>query len=328
LVALKRHSKALAVFLVVVIVVAALVASWLWTSPHVYGDNVGICVHFLSAEDARLVNESGARWIRIDASDNLTDFDVSICNAKAYNLSVLVILDSWMFGQNTTFTLEQWKQNITYYVSNYADAVDAWEIWNEPVSPAPNWALLNLAVNQSDTIVEENLTRVVDFYHNMAQTAYPIIRQYDPNAKILLFGGLSLYPVGDINVKLDREFAAQLADRNIQRFGDVMSVHAYTFGKPSLADVQHGYDDSLVCYRGFFSGSLEVWVTETGKPIEENGVDAVAGYLNDALAYFDRTVSRVFWFSLHDNVNESLFGLIENVSNPRPAYIQLQGHSR
>jgi hypothetical protein len=109
-VALRRHSRVLAVLLVVVIVVAALVACWLLTPPHVYGDKVGICVHFLSAEDARLINESGARWIRIDASDNLTDFEVSIFNAKAFNLSVLVILDSWMFGQNTTFTLEQWKQ--------------------------------------------------------------------------------------------------------------------------------------------------------------------------------------------------------------------------
>jgi hypothetical protein len=96
--------------------------------------------------------------------------------------------------------------------------------------------------------------------------------------------------------------------------------NAYTFGKPGLADVQHGYDDSLAFYKGLFNGTLEVWVTETGKPIEdENSADAVTRYLNDALSYFDRTVSNVFWFSLHDNMNESRFGLIENVTNPRPA---------
>lgn len=95
-------------------------------------DSVGICVHSLSESDAKLVNESGARWIRIDVS---SDFGAAAENAKAYNLSVLGILDSWMFNKSSVFSLEDWSGNVTHYVSKYAGYVDAWEIWNEPASP-------------------------------------------------------------------------------------------------------------------------------------------------------------------------------------------------
>lgn len=131
--AFKKHPKTSAAIVIALVVSVLLIASWLWTPkqyPPVSGDWVGICVHSLSADDARLVGESGAKWIRIDATADLEDFDASMRNAKAYNLSVLVILDSWMFGQSTVFTLEAWQENVTYYVSHYADVVDAWEIWN------------------------------------------------------------------------------------------------------------------------------------------------------------------------------------------------------
>jgi hypothetical protein len=103
--------------------------------------SVGICVHSLSQTDAQLVGDSGAGWIRIDCNDTFGDFKNSVQNVKAYNFSVLAILDSWMFDQNCAFTLYEWRDNITYYVSNYADYVDAWEIWNEPTSTIPGWQI-------------------------------------------------------------------------------------------------------------------------------------------------------------------------------------------
>ena len=42
-----------------------------------------------------------------------------------------------MFNKNCAFTLEEWRGNVTHYVTEYADYVDAWEIWNEPTSPTP-----------------------------------------------------------------------------------------------------------------------------------------------------------------------------------------------
>ena len=117
-------------------------------------DWVGISLHSLSANEAQLVNESGAHWIRIDASG---DFESAVTNAKAYNLSVLGILDSWMFNKSSIFTLEEWRSNVTHYVSQYADYVDAWEIWNEPANPT--YPLLNVNISS-----QENMSQIVEFY--------------------------------------------------------------------------------------------------------------------------------------------------------------------
>ena len=137
-------------------------------------DYVGICVHNLITEDAQLISQSGARWIRIDISNNETDMNNSLANAKNYNLSVLGILGSWMFDKSCSFTLDQWSSAVSTNVSKYASSVDAWEIWNEPASTQEGWQL------QPD-------------YFLMVKIASPIIRQNDPTAKIVLLGGLQLY---------------------------------------------------------------------------------------------------------------------------------------
>ncbi len=289
---------ALAIILIVLIIGTFVITGSLWpsvtpsASPSKWG-SVGICVHSLSENDARLANASGAGWVRIDASENLSDFGVAVRNAKAYNLSVLAILDSWMFNQSTVFTLEQWRGSTAYYLSNYADYVDAWEIWNEPTNR--QYPLLNLSLTNEES--QQNMTAIVNFYYAMAQTAYPIIRQNDPTAKILLFGGLHLYAEGNQpdQVKLDKDFADRLAATNISAYGDGISVHAYSWGK-SLGSVSQTYSASLAYYRALFNDSFEVWVTETGMPIQPISADEAvqAHYMIDALHYFQTNTTKVF----------------------------------
>jgi hypothetical protein len=266
-------------------------------------DWIGICVHSLSANEAELVSESGADWVRVDVSD---DFGVAVANAKACNLSVLGILDSWMFNQQTTFTLKEWRDNVTDYVSRYSNYVDAWEIWNEPANPAYPLS--------------------VERYYSMVQIASPIIRQYDPSAKIVLFGGLHLWSGGDVNLALDKEFARQLAAMNIEQYGDAISVHAYPWMEHVESWLWEKYDESLTYYRELFTSnkSLEIWVTETGHPIEFDGENGQAQYMHDALQYFQGKVTRLFWYSLLDNAaDQKSFGLIED-ETPRLAYYVLQ----
>ncbi|MGD0072546.1 MAG: hypothetical protein ABSB71_13420 [Candidatus Bathyarchaeia archaeon] len=279
-------------------------------------DWVGISLHSLSANEAQLVNESGARWIRIDASP---DFGTAVTNAKAYNLKVLGILDSWMFNQTTTFTLEEWRNAVTHYVSNYSN-VDAWEIWNEPANPT--YPLLNLNIT-----AQENMSRIVEFYYSIVQTASPIIRQYDPTAKIVLFGGLNLYSGSDPNLALDKEFARQLAAMNIEQYGDAISIHAYPWMNQVQPLVWNSYTQSLAYYRALFTSNktLEIWVTETGQPIEASGEQGQAQYMTDALGFFQGKVTHLFWYSLIDNAaDQKSFGLIGNATTPRPAYYALQ----
>lgn len=283
-------------------------------------DFAGICVHSLSAQEAQIVRESGAGWVRVDVSPNFGD---AARNAKAQNLRVLGILGSWMFNQSVVFTLEEWRANVTWYVSEYADFTDAWEIWNEPASLM--YPVLGLNVSHP-----ENLTTVAEFYFLMAQTAYPIIRQHDPSAKIVLLGGLNLWSGGAINLDLDMQFARQLVGMGILQYGNAISVHAYPWAEQVAPDVWEKYGDSLAYYRGLFpqNSSMEVWATETGHPVDFSGEDAQAQYMSGALEYFEGKVTRVFWYSLLDySADGHSFGLVAN-GTMRPAYHVLQEQMR
>ncbi len=317
----KKQLTICAIFAIVLIIGAYITGSRMLpasnpTSNPIENDWVGISVHSLSANEAQLVNESGARWIRIDASD---DFGTAVANAKAYNLKVLGILDSWMFNGTSAFTLEEWRNAVTHYVSNYSNSVDAWEIWNEPANPT--YPLLNLNIT-----TQQNMSRIVEFYYSMVQTASPIIRQYDPTAKIVLFGGLNLWSGNDPNLALDKEFAQQLAAMNITQYGDAISVHAYPWMEQVQPWIWEKYDESLAYYRGLFTNkSLEIWVTETGQPIESGGEQGQAQYMTDTLQHFQGNITRLFWYSLVDNAaDKKSFGLIGNASTPRLAYYILQ----
>jgi len=154
------------------------------------------------------------------------------------------------------------------------------KIWNEPASPI--YPLLNLDISS-----QENMTKIVQFYFSMVQTASPIIRQYDPTAKILLFGGLNLYSDGAPNLVLDEDFARQLAAKDIQKFGDAIAVHAYPWSGQVEVKVWQSYTTSLVYYRGL-NQSLDVWVTETGQNMTVSGEFGQAQYLTEALNFFPR----------------------------------------
>lgn len=270
--------------------------------------SIGICVHTLTAEDARLVADTGAKWIRIDISSNETDTTNSLINAKNHRLSVLGILGSWMFNQSCAFTLQEWTDAVSSNVTAYAPYVDAWEIWNEPTSTNPGWQL------QAD-------------YLSMVQSASPIIRQIDPTAKTVLLGGLQLYTGGSTTqLDGDKAFAGNLSQYNLMQYGDAISVHAYPWGTEVSLSVWDSYLESLEAYRGRLgNSSLDIWVTETGYNITNSTEASQARYLQDALDFFNGTASHVFWYALNDeNQSSGDFGLIGNGLQPRQAYYALQ----
>ncbi len=301
------------VLIVVLVIGAYFIANRLLPASNLIdGDWAGISLHSLSANEAQVVNASGARWIRIDV---FPEFETAIKNAKAYDLKVLAILDSWMFTNSTMFTLEEWRGNVTHYVSQYAEYVDAWEIYNEPANP--NYTLSSEKYNS-----KENMSQIVEFYFSMVEIASPIIREYDPSAKIVLFGGLNLWSGGEYNLALDKEFAQELAVLNIEQYGDAVSIHAYPWSAKIEPTVWQRYDEALDYYRDLFT--LEFWVTETGHYVDVEGEEGQARYMHDALAYFKGKVARFFWYSLVDNAwEDQCFGLIDE-GTPRLAYYELK----
>ena len=100
-------------------------------------------------------------------------------------------------------------------VSKYAPYVDAWELWNEPTSTNPGLA-----------------TCRPDYLWMNRRFASPIIRQLDPEAKIVLLGGLHLYTGGDHLVlhRIEIAFTSNLSSYNLIQYGDAISVHAYPWG--------------------------------------------------------------------------------------------------
>ncbi len=332
---LSRHRKTWVITVILVFIVASFIVGSLLSQPLPAPSNngyFGISVHSLSSEDANLVRDSGAEWVRIDVSEELSNFNASMHNAKASGLSVLAILDSWMFDRSTAFTLDEWQANVTYYVSQYANYVDAWEIWNEPAHPS--YPLLYVDLNYSHPNYEANMQRIVEFYYSMTRTAHDIIKQYDPDSTILLFGGVHLWAGGgdDPTLALDKDFYSRAAAKGIFEYGDAIAVHAYPWSGTPTASVWNGYTDTIGYYRELIpkNKSMEFWVTETGQSINDSGEDGQGQYLSDALGYFQGRVRHLFWYSLHDNTilfpDEKCFGLIANGTLPRPAYIELKDY--
>ena len=111
----------------------------------------------------------------------------------------------------------------------------------------------------------------------MVQIASQIIRQNDPTAKIILFGGLQLYTGGSGTAAIiagDKEYARNLSTLNIMQYGDAISVHAYPWGGQVSKSVWNAYSASLAEYRTIFNNSsLDIWVTETGQNITDSGED-------------------------------------------------------
>lgn len=291
------------------------------TSTAFLRDSIGISLHSLNLADAQLSADSGAKWIRIDVDSN---FNSVVTTAHANGLKVLGILDSWMFNKATTFSLNDWQKNVSYYVSNNP-SVEAWEIWNEPANPNINNALLNLQLPN-----QENMGKIVQFYYQMVTTASPIIRQYNPSATIVLMGGLNLYSGGAPNLQLDMDFASQLSNTNISQYGNAISVHAYNWAKDSNPSSSwDSYSTSLYYYKMLFPNML-IWVTETGQVynVQDNGT-VQAQFLTSALSFFSGKVTNVFWYSLHDNPDEvpsQRFGLVDDSGNPRSAYVNMRDY--
>jgi len=310
----RNRTKLSFLFSVIVLVIAAyfIANSIPPASNPIDNEWVGISLHSLSANEAQIVNASSAGWIRIDV---FPEFEAAIKNAKAYDLKVLAILDSWMFGQQTNFTLEEWRVNVTHYVSQYADYVDAWEIYNEPANP--NYALAPEKFNST-----ENMSQIVEFYFSMVEIASPIIREHDPSAKIVLFGGLTLWSGNDPHLKIDKEFAQELAALNIGKYGDAVSFHAYPCMGIVESWIWEKYHQSLAYYSDLFA--LELWVTETGHYVDFEGEDGQAQYMCDALDFFEGKAAKFFWYSLLDNDwEDKSFGLIDEGTS-RLAYYELK----
>ncbi len=218
--------------------------------------------------------------------------------------------------------LDKYDAFVRALVDHYKSSIQYWEVWNEP-SEGQFWKPQPNAVD----------------YAALLKTAYPAIKAANPNAKVLN-GGMP----GNAVAYLEQMVAAGAGDSF-----DIFAMH--TYAQP--ADPSQGRTQSrpevhkiaeveLTKYRAFLqrhctgarpcAPTRPIWVTETGWPAHDWGLDeqTQADYLAQAYAqmFASGLVERVFWYSFKDASasNGDSWGLIgwgagkTDLSPKRPAY--------
>lgn len=238
---------------------------------------------------AKMAADSGCEWIRFqfawstmqpeagaDVSYYIWTYQRIIDIAKENKLKVLVDIahppawalpadQPWLPADPTAFA-----DFLRQVVSQLGDKVDAWQIWNEP----------NLADNTNGIIDPRGMLE-------LARAAYPVIKEIDPDAKVVSPG---LAPTSlqyedwafDDDIYFERMLA--LNGGEILNYFDVIGVHAYGAGNPpdtywpstpsdnpEWSNAPEFYFRHIEEYHRILetSGALDkpVWITEAGWPV-------------------------------------------------------------
>lgn len=250
---------------------------------------LGMCVHGLNSNDYDAIQELGVTWVRNDV-DGLGWEETILC-AQNTDLKVLGILDHQTMNHDPNFTLEDWKNNVTVAVQNYAEYVDAWEIWNEPQSSVFQYGYQDGSA---------------EHYFNMLKEAYQIIKTYDSSAPVLGLGGAFVYGP---NIVYDLPFVTNVMLSGGGNYMDVISVHVY-LGTDVYPEAS--YPGSIPYYKTF---GKELWVTEFGASSQEGDQTE---YLRGAAQFFDYyDLDKTFCYILRDN---NQFGLLDETGEKKPSF--------
>lgn len=272
--------------------------------------SLGVCTHSLTKEEADLVRLGGLKWVRADVAEILGEYSFAevVANAKERGIKVLGILDIWTMRWKWDFSLAEWENVVKASVIRYREGVQAWEIWNEPEYP-------------SNPLTPER-------YHAMLRAAYSTIKQYDPDAKVIMGGGLHLNTGGDPWLARDKTFAERLFQLGAEQYADGISFHAYPWTSEVTDWVWARYGESLDFYASLSGKRLELWITETGHPAQFEGEEGQARYLAEASSFFkERGAEVVFWYELRDipkwTTESPTFGLFTETLTARSAFFSL-----
>jgi hypothetical protein len=163
----------------------------------------------------------------------------------------------------------------------------------------------------------------------MLRVSYSIIKQYAPDSKVIMGGGLHLNTGGDQWLDRDKAFAKRLFELGAEKYADGISFHAYPWTSEVKDWVWAKYDESLKFYGSLTNKKLDLWITETGHPAQFEGEDGQAKYLTEASSFFkEKGAQIVFWYELRDipkwTTETPTFGLFTEALEARSAFLTLQ----
>jgi hypothetical protein len=251
---------------------------------------VNVCLHIwdYSNESISYLKDLNVKWVRTDwvlTSDNLMSDYASTIDENFINL--LAIIDINTFDQQNP-TLVEWNNTVTNLVSSEDfSSVDAVEIWNEP---------------NAEAYIPPTT------YYEILKSAYVIIKNY--TSAEVVFAGVSPNIDGWQNY-LNEVFM----NGDVENYFDYMGIHMYDVPQTNLSTLD------------FIQGltSKPIWLTETGKPSENNDEKSQATYLSTIYETIAPKVAKVFIYELYDNQGleppkENYFGLLTIDGVKKEAY--------
>lgn len=195
-----------------------------------------------------------------------------------------------------TAMIPEWGLFCGKVAQHYAGRVKAYEIWNEPTMGNGPYG---------DQTPQQ--------YRDLLNAASPLIRQYDPNAKIVGFAGVPTYFMQSV---LALGMASQM---------DVVSEHTYG----QVMQPESGYPTQVAAVRSIMNSggaaSKPIWDTEQGVVGDDDGYSVPSNSEADVAALLTRNIvtaaslgeSKFFWFSAQCSPTYGYAVFFENYI-PRP----------
>ncbi len=218
--------------------------------------------------------------------------------------------------------------------ARYGQAVDAYEIWNEP-NLDYEWGY-----RQPDPAE----------YAALLRAAYAALKEADPDCLVVTGGLATTGPIGGPGAVADLDFIQGLYDAGAQGYFDALGTHPYPFGHdPAYHDPWELSFDHAATQHGVMAangdGDTPLWVTEAGwllrSPWEPDGESQAvseaqqAEYLvrayqraeaewpwMGAIFFFNLDFSTVSWYRADDVMR--WYAVLHPDRSPRLAYTRLR----
>jgi hypothetical protein len=259
---------------------------------------------------AQQLKAIGVRWLRVEwkITHGFAFYDPILSEHRAAGLKVLLLLDYSTVPNKPASTASdaQWVayrsrflEGVEQLASHYGDAVDAWQIWNEP------------DLFQPGTGYDPGVP--AHHYGLMLRDATRAIRLY--SSRPIVSGGLTTANPSYLDAA--RQSAGVL---NV----DAIAIHPY--GRRAPDDWPHaslGFGNMSELFERFLIFDLPLWVTEIGtigQPIQAQYLENVYRLVMEE--YLDR-VPVAFWFCWSDGM-VSPHGIVDWDGNPKPSYHRYQ----
>ena len=262
---------------------------------------VGVCTHGNESSEIFAI-ENGVRYFRTDITNS--NSQVSLLDKEhALGASYLGILDYSTLPNgigNKNWSLSEWNESVENAVKSYP-WITTWEIWNEPYVGVFQTGFMNGSAYNYYLIIKSSST---------------IIKEYQPNATIVCFGGA---PIGNENIFL---WYSEVWNYGAGKYCNAISLHIY----PSLP-----FSASEFSYWGSWINAYEnmtkepIWITEFGMPSSSATLPGLSqsmqnSFLVQSFSFFNSFpyIKRVYWYDLWGFSNgpiENNFGLL-NLTNP------------